>query len=476
MPSSSDPEIARATDKNESKDFVEHLRTVHFTLLVICLASVVIVLSPPSSDINRANEQLTQIIAIKNAWKADWLGVEAERMVKAPTSNCRTDMPYFGVTAGGKTIVVHGVRLWTIAFPFPREQNTNSEKDLNLKQVGLAIGHDRNFIPQLPAPTTLEDFHSYWNASGFLSCPKEFLVPKTGDVWTWNWAHSSLEQKIGEISSTQELQQHDGSVDFVLVSTGVLEPGFYNDYKPEGALLEASPEKAPFKDLVFAILTKSELLTVPLSLPDAIKEDFPQYRVSTASFESAFPDLTKATLNRRNLSLEHLKELLHSEETASKEIFEAFGIKFPLETAVRWAVFLILAVQIYFWIHLTEFRRRQVSDNSIAWIGLYPSYVAKMVFHTTAFIIPPLVVCLLCRSEGLGSSDPADWVLTIVVISISVYLSAVTIRTFRNESKSDQELSTFTISKKQIEALQQMAGSAVSSSASQDSGEGFPVA
>src|SRR4029077_12177440 len=65
-----------------SKDFVEHLRTIHFTLLLVCLALIVIGLSSGSYVIRKANDQLTQIMEAKDVWDNSWLSQSADEAAK----------------------------------------------------------------------------------------------------------------------------------------------------------------------------------------------------------------------------------------------------------------------------------------------------------------------------------------------------------------------------------------------------------
>src|SRR5690348_3337895 len=56
-----------------SKDFVEHLRTVHFGLIGISVALIVIVLSSPQYDPIVSLRQIHQIIELKKRWSPDWV-------------------------------------------------------------------------------------------------------------------------------------------------------------------------------------------------------------------------------------------------------------------------------------------------------------------------------------------------------------------------------------------------------------------
>jgi hypothetical protein len=65
-----------------SKDFVEHLRTVHFTLIGVSAGLILIVLSAKPYDSTAALRELHQIMELKKLWSIKWVtlrgGVEKE--------------------------------------------------------------------------------------------------------------------------------------------------------------------------------------------------------------------------------------------------------------------------------------------------------------------------------------------------------------------------------------------------------------
>jgi len=56
-----------------SKDFVEHLRTIHFALIVVSGGLIVLALSSQPYNTKAAYQQLEEIINLKTAWSAGWL-------------------------------------------------------------------------------------------------------------------------------------------------------------------------------------------------------------------------------------------------------------------------------------------------------------------------------------------------------------------------------------------------------------------
>jgi hypothetical protein len=66
-----------------SKDFVEHLRTVHFALLVTCVALIVIKTSGTESIYQKARNQIDLVKKLLPTLNADTFGDEAEKVYSA---------------------------------------------------------------------------------------------------------------------------------------------------------------------------------------------------------------------------------------------------------------------------------------------------------------------------------------------------------------------------------------------------------
>ncbi|HEY6252508.1 MAG TPA: hypothetical protein VI685_21340 [Candidatus Angelobacter sp.] len=60
------------TKTDNSKDLMEHLRSVHFALVATCLALLVITMSPSHETIRREYEQLKEISEVAREWDWQW--------------------------------------------------------------------------------------------------------------------------------------------------------------------------------------------------------------------------------------------------------------------------------------------------------------------------------------------------------------------------------------------------------------------
>jgi hypothetical protein len=68
VPSSSTP-----VPSHWSKDFVEHLRTVHFALIAVSVGLILLVLSSSQYNAVTALVQVQEILDLKRQWSSDWI-------------------------------------------------------------------------------------------------------------------------------------------------------------------------------------------------------------------------------------------------------------------------------------------------------------------------------------------------------------------------------------------------------------------
>jgi hypothetical protein len=69
------------------KDFLEHLRTVHFTLLASCLGLLVVVFSLARSEIEVAHQQILDILEVTANWDSGFLEKAAADQLKVQVND-----------------------------------------------------------------------------------------------------------------------------------------------------------------------------------------------------------------------------------------------------------------------------------------------------------------------------------------------------------------------------------------------------
>ena len=155
-----------------SKDYVEHLRTIHFSLIALSLAAIVLATSANPSEITKAREQIRAIGEVTRTWNGRFVEEAANRtmtelkvaMSRAPTA--ATNDVYFGPlgsganalsltdSAGNKNTYGIEVKGCSCSVQGPIREYLDS-KPFN-------IGIDGMVRPE--RPRILEDFHNLWDA------------------------------------------------------------------------------------------------------------------------------------------------------------------------------------------------------------------------------------------------------------------------------------------------------------------------
>jgi hypothetical protein len=116
------------------------------------------------------------------------------------------------------------------------------------------------------------------------------------------------------------------------------------------------------------------------------------------SFEKSFSDLSTATLDRADLSLEEIRNLIHEEAAKGSEVFEAFGMKFPAGRVTLWGELLLLSVQLYLFIYLGHLSARLRSDDSgwdVPWVGMDTSRLGQVILFSSLVVLPISAMALL---------------------------------------------------------------------------------
>jgi hypothetical protein len=113
-------------------------------------------------------------------------------------------------------------------------------------------------------------------------------------------------------------------------------------------------------------------------------------------FKDAFRELAAVDEAFDDSSIASAERILAAEAKRTGDAFEAMGLKIPAEIAVRCGVLLILAVQLYLWLHLHEFGNRMEREAGfeVAWIGVYFSRPARFAFIGTLLVLPACTMVL----------------------------------------------------------------------------------
>lgn len=374
------------------KDLLDQLRTVHFTLLVICLAATVIALAPDKTSLSRASQQLSELTELQENWESE---IEKRLTSFAGGGVCvNRPMP------AGEAIDIHSAdgpfrikitRKWDVTYDAPMEYRREGE-----------VGE----LESLKPPTSLPDFRALWNTHVFLTCPLNDLNPRPGE-YARGWS----------------IVAHD------FAGTPLVPDRFihYSTYPPEktfvwvnahrsgpwirAALLEF-PDGGDFRWVLPANGRSESSSRRELVLHDLLG-------IPSSDFEQSFRQLIKEASDKQPMTLADLRRVLDSQLTAEQDTFSAFSVKFPLQASRRWAALLIVLVQFYFYVHFMEFCRRGRPVEEVAWVGAYDQVAARLLTAFTLYIVPVSVIVLVTQ----GESYKGHLFVSIPAIVISVLIS-----------------------------------------------------
>jgi hypothetical protein len=422
-----------------SKDYVEHLRTVHFSLIALSLAAIVLATAPGRDEITKARAQLSSIRELTRIWDVKWFtstidGIVHEIKQKGQFSIERPSESLFVLDTKFPEVDHFRSQLtvkwtaddWIVDGPAATDKSHAGIDDL-CSQTEIS--------PK--APTSLKQFQELWDRlSGknqivfpgqvsntmyhLQTADNRPLVPDDVDRdRAWYFVQLQVEDFS---ASAQELTLH---VERVLDK--------YN-----GKLYEAT------SSYVFSMAGYSqsgiERFYVPIiaahsydfNAQEILLSHFAKDRPVGGDFAHSFPELDKYTKGFQTLELDYFDSILEAEQNRTGETFEAFGIKFPAEATTRWGIVVILAVQLYFWIHLKELAKKLEPNDpgwEVAFIGMYTSWPSQLVYNISSLGLPLVAVfALSIRGLYVGRFHWLYWLLLVVGCFLTLTLTAMTWR------------------------------------------------
>jgi hypothetical protein len=385
-----------------SKDYIEHLRTVHFTLVVACIALVVLITSDHRSAVSNAREELNGIRRIVRNWDAHWIEKEAAHAFdgsKLPVDAFAADPNVAEIaitTRKGSTDVVR------LSYDHPNWMLNTNDDSLH------SVVFSRYPYPLDTVPVDLKNFHVFWDS---LAKGLSFKVPvELDNPIVYEGAHPMPVQFISGVETGDHIN--------VTLSTRTIESDdVLSDY-PKGLYVTNIP------------IAGKTIVAIPVKRYESVRFD-PYTRFIPANadwrrgtFAETFPDLSEITKNYEKLDFETLDKILEAEESRTGDSFEAIGIKFPAEGVTRWGLLLILGIQLYLFLHLEELTPKlKPSDEGweVAWIGVYKSDISRALYFASTILLPATVAFAL--AYRMPTLTRTAWWLRLVALLLGAALS-----------------------------------------------------
>jgi hypothetical protein len=483
---------------NLSKEYVEHLRTVHFSLIALCLGAIVLAFTPDTSEIQQARREIAALLRLKAAWERDpnWIQSAAAAKVSAweatygdaaskestifPEAQSKEAVFTWGTdrqmdamkNGGGTTFFVDesGRQQSMSSGDYMERQRLRNRRIVTFDQPNWIVAGpsracaDNDQGPQLEelfyqqqivihAPAKLEDFRSCWT---LLAGEHNILIPE------------HVSETVYLLSDTPKRIREWGSLKWFapgqIVPPLELFPSIHPILTPgdiPARIETTSSEKTQEKHEARLLIGKAEA-TAALHLGNIGKVDanyiwiegndvyvipvtesgqvgfqpikelldhFDEKELPAGKFATSFPNLDSLAEIYGDFDVDKLDGILKDlQNRTGGESFQVFGVRIPAGATSRWGVMVVLSVQLYFWMHLGELRRRLRPTDAgwnVAFIGMYSSLPACVVYFVTSCVLPLLAIVALCV-KGILAGENRALVINVLLLG-SIAALALTI-------------------------------------------------
>lgn len=416
-----------------SKDFVEHLRTVHFTLAAVCVA-LILILARTNSP---ALQQIRQIVELKNEWPPVDLA-----FAQGLESEVRVDIPGYGYDPKLGAMVVQSTewrqnKRFVVTFTPPGSKSSSS---VHLNFVvpawypASASGKDLsewNSLAQFPS--TLVGFRSWWQLlMRQHGCYFSEAVYHEGTVFYGSARRPVPARLLEDFSVAQDnvSRANDGTIPL----------RFLRD--------ETMDASAPFWLEAFDKDDwNGSAYVFPMALywkgqldQDAILNvvNARGWKWAKGTYKVSFSALAEETRELEPEDLEQIEKVLAERLANRSNEFEAFGMKFPITQVTIWGTVILLGVQLYFFLYLKQLSGKLRSDDpgwDVPWIAMNQSLLAQSILFFSVVVLPTCAASLVVfRSihqvdvagfalHSVARSIHLDTVVTISAVCVSFLLS-----------------------------------------------------
>jgi hypothetical protein len=422
-----------------AKEFVEHLRTVHFTQIALCVGLLVLASFPSKSEIQVAHEQVSEILGVTNSWNGGLFEAEAFKDVKNYLINDNQVVAFVPTDRGSLQANFELVLESPLSSPIRPEFESPSwriEQDVPAEFIPKYYDSTSEFL-NVPPPASLKSFEQLWDAllvKGRIQLPrtpKECIATYPEGLKLLGSGVRSL--SLGSMKCTIEPLNIAGAPADVKMR-------FEYDATNMSQLYRERQLSRQNFDFYFEARNLPQVISnVTLFVPvkDFIEIEFDGQKALIEQagkwnegyrlpFKDAFRELASVDEPFEDANISSAERILAAEEKRTGDVFETMGLKIPAEVALRFGVLLILCVQLYLWIHLREFATKSERDHGfdVAWIGVYFSKVGRFFRFVSILLFPAgSVLALTIWSLILSGDRLWGWLILIAANLVSILLN-----------------------------------------------------
>jgi hypothetical protein len=369
-----------------SKDFVEHLRTVHFTLVTVSVGLIAL-LSSKTYDARKAASEMNELVELTTKPL-----LVAPRLKATKATN--DEIPYsrmFEAEAKG------GV------FQFFIDES-------NLYQCGTP---GRQYLKPLRSISSPLSAHTLRSAQAIID--------------SWSYAPLFAIETIRRTGTVKDSKGDPGALIITRSLTAI--------NADHGANLRLAVDCASgtvkglmdgisdFGDDSPSTFQFSVTVSVQEQHPDKVFEIIKGY----SSFQSRYRNLVEAARGREDLDFSILAPQIYAEVEKGDEPFEAFGLKIPENRIAGWGIVVLISIQLYFVMYLRRLSNKLKPDDpgwDVPWMAMDQSKLARAMLFVSIVLLPACATfAVAARADTLGNSGGEE--IEAIVVMCGLLLSWV---------------------------------------------------
>jgi len=368
------------------KDLVEHIRTVHFTVLVVALILTAALQIEKRRTMERAASDAEAVLLLSQRWDETSKVLSAAITAHHPAgassldgAPINSDNPYPGLYSVGSSDGPRKFRLrqsWVYVDQVPRLGSIPSYR--------------------VSAWSTLREFLSFWDG---IHDGKQVFLP----IKLFPDSKNAFCKNITKASELEAEDDEDADLSFAAQKSATDDVSWSLHSSVDTLVGENhTVVSCVFKPVVV------RPIAIDKSLALIFKQLTPQAQNwGTSDSKSEFPELIDAAKHLEDLPLENLAQTLRERANQDTDKIELFQAKLPASAIPTFGSLILILCQFYLLAHLAELRRMsretKPSEPPSGYIGLYQNPLT-FVFTIVSLVIFPVVPLLIESWQDLGTS------------------------------------------------------------------------
>jgi hypothetical protein len=373
-----------------SKDYVEHLRTIHFALIAVSIGLIVVLISSTSYSPSIARREIYEILELKQLWSPNWIeanGRTTGRSLSEPKKEGDepVDEFYRKLFERNAELDFSLKNKKLFARQYKRKKSGALERNnitvmLLLPENDWQVVNTKNLgVTPTVFCATLSDFRLWWNSLG---TPYAVNFPSRIGEFGFRGTVSGIFTLVNLSDRYSENFEAEAKETIHL---------FLNANVPEGFFSFDS------------IATGLNSVTIPILKLNYSETDRSTLNKTFQSwgsgeFENSFYNLDQATRDNKTLTLEDIAKIVSEDAAKGPEVFEVFGLKFPQKHITIWGIVILLGVQLYLFVYLRQLTGHMGADDpgwDVPWIALDQSALGRSLLFLTVTVLPCIASALI---------------------------------------------------------------------------------